>query len=51
MRAAVLSCVGRYTGVHYDAVVSVYLAALFVQEGRASAQQTVCFLVVAGLMK
>lgn len=37
--------------VHYDAVVSVYLAALFVQEGRASAQQTVCFLAVAGLMK
>ena len=33
-----------------SAVVSLCLAALFVQEGWASAQQTIHFLVVAGLM-
>lgn len=36
--------------MHYVAVVSFYLVALFVQEGRASAQQTTHFLAVARFM-
>lgn len=36
--------------MHYVAVVSFYLVALFVQEGRASAQQTTYFLAVARFM-